>query len=338
MATESPGPVRFVLAAVCLLAAGFLYLLTLMSIGTLGASDPAGNAMAVGYTFVLEFLLWIALAGFVVLTVGRARAPSPVGTVNALLVVSGAIASLGAVGIMTFPSWIAITPILMPPLAALGSIWTRAGARFPDAIRRRVAYGFAALALPLAIAPIYGARWLEADRPRREAEAQAALESFERARRQDAAVEAQRLRALGTEAPLERYIVFFTTSQAAQARAVIRRLPSRQADTVRLIESGADLHDIDLPDWELAVTPELCAAYRHRLDRALAHSRTAPQELAHQVDNFWWLQTGGCDLRVALTRLVPMIRARPPSLEPGDYSEEIERLLRFAQLTAPADQ
>lgn len=327
---------RIVMAVVCLFAAGFFYLAAESSIGGLGASDPAGNGLAAGLAFFAELLLWLALAGFVALACRGARAPSAVLIVNVALVVIGAIASIASLSTMQTPTWVRITPTVMPPLAVLCAAWTASSGELSDRVRRGVAYGFAALALPLAIAPFYEMQRLEADRPRREAEAQQAREAYERGERQKAASEAQQLRALGSDAPLERYMAFFWTSQGDQARDAVRRLPSRQVDTIRLLDGGIELYRLELSDWELEDTPQLCAAYRRRLNRILANPQTAPVELDHQIDNFRWLLAGGCDLRAELNSLIPMIRARPPSMAPGDYSGEIENLLRFAPAATPA--
>ena len=98
--------------------------------------------------------------------------------------------------------------------------------------------------------------------------------------------------------------------------AAIRRLPTRRADAVRLIDGGTSLFGLfELHAFDLEPTPQLCRAYRRSLDGLVdtlapgtAGSDRAPMELSQQISNLTWLRANGCDLSTPLGRAAMLLR------------------------------
>jgi hypothetical protein len=124
---------------------------------------------------------------------------------------------------------------------------------------------------------------------------------------------------LGPDSRMDDYLRFlFNSDLAGEAREGIRRVKSRQADTVTLLRTDHLFSLADLHDFDVAVTPEVCAAYTAALDKEARkidpkgwryYSGRELVDVEAQRANLRWLVGEGCDLRTSLTRLEKYVRA-----------------------------
>ena len=328
----SGDPPKPALNSGCLIAplalAGLLYVVTMLGVSDLGASDAAGDGLTAFFTMLFLIATWVLLGLFVFLCCRRSRASGLLYVVWALLFFGGAIACLVAVSQMSSPNWLGFVPALLPLIAAAYGVWVLNSADQPAARRRRGALGHGALGLVLIAVPLVAyAKWA-AEEPEREAD-------YARQEAQAREAYLAELRALGPNSPIEAYFLYLDGEHEAEALAGIRAAQNRQADAARLLGLGFEQNNLSrLHEFGLDATSELCAAYRAALDRRLgAFIPTNPDweripiSLYDQQANYRWLMAGGCDLTPQITRLAAQERTLDEGLQRMGYAEELDAIV-----------
>lgn len=296
-----------------LAVAAALYLLCALMINDLGASDGVGNSLTSFFATLAAFLLWLPLGAFVALSCAQGRMPGrAVAAVTASLILA-AFASAWATGQMGRPGWLAVSPLLLPPLAVAFALWAKGYAGIAVPLRKGAAAAFAVAALALMLPPLVNHIRMAPIRARELAEAERYY--AEEQRRAEAAARAReaRFRSLGPDSRLDDYLPFLGAAEASGPAAVAgaRLLRTRQADAERLIRELPSLEQlVRMHELDLAPSPPLCDSYRARMDAGLAE--LVPQNadwastlamFRDQLPNLGWLTAGGCDLRPQIARL-----------------------------------
>jgi hypothetical protein len=138
-----------------ILLAGFLWIYVSAIAVDMGKSDAAGNAMAAGFAGLGAIALWVLLA--IILLIAGAAGEMPAWCAAAavvLLPVSGysAVVGIDFIHHNGKPRWIALAPMVVPPIVMIFAIWT-AFAAVNRLIDPRVAgisaWGLITLATPL---------------------------------------------------------------------------------------------------------------------------------------------------------------------------------------------
>ncbi|MBX3561774.1 MAG: hypothetical protein KF780_08160 [Sphingomonas sp.] len=305
-----------------------------------GQHDPQGG-VAMGIIMLLEIPLWLLLGAFGWWTLKDAGLPQPVLIGAALLLLLCAYASLDAFNVIGLTGRRGVGPVLaliLLPLIALGfAAWARSSAGEPDRRRIMAASGFGLVAVVLVASVMLAGRdyrgQVAADRAEANAEEQ----------RRDAALDAllasgdtrleQLLEYIYDEGP-PRPAGGMSGERGERARAGIQRLPSRQADAMRLLARPDGLERLEwMSGLNLAVTPELCGTYVESFGRLIGGLaagnpglETAVTGISRQDNNLRWLLAGGCDLLPTLERTIDAARRLPPySTSPG-FVEYLESL------------
>lgn len=324
--TEQASKWTTALEIVLLASAALLYVFGLLSISTLGGSDPAGNALEAAFVTVVFFLLWLPLIALVALCCRRPRRSGKVLAIGMVMCLVGAVTSVWSIEFLRNASWVRIAPTILPPLALLFGVWARFGADGSPQRRAWALGGFTAMtAAAAAPVPIEAHRW-QAAAPEREAEWR--RQEAERARQEAeaAAQRARELRALGPDSRLEQVLVFRATELEEEAIAKIRTLRSASADAVRLLDGGTELFEFRrLPDFGIPVTPALCASYRRRIESTIVERDPAhpdlllnAAELVTYIDNFRWFHGNGCNMSDLAARTAALLRRHPNELLQAD--------------------
>ena len=293
------------------------YLLSLLFLLTFERRNPE-DGMIVGFVMIGTIPLWFGLGAFLWSALARARLARPAAAAAWLLFAFSAYAAFWSFQLMgTDPNWLSVVPVLLPLLVVAFGWWAqrRAGA----AALPRAAYAFAAAALALLglFSMEYAREEARAAEGRRAYEAEIARSEAEfRAHLRDAR-------------QVDALLVHFTEGAERHEPTLeaIRRLTSRQADAIRLLDSGRTLQDlIYLYAFGLEPTPELCRAYRTALERLVDRlgdtgrdDRAMPVDVEQQGWNIDWLLTNGCDLSEPLRRAAERIRPLDPT-----YAERLD--------------
>lgn len=290
--------------------AAFFYWISQWSLSGLNMSDPAGNGMGAGFAVLGALLSWTCLAGFLAATawqsgIGRAAL--------AAIWVFGAAAAYASVDTIVLldeqegrPGALRLVPGTLPWLVVLAGLWLRASRDVAARKRHFVLIELAFLAAVL-LAISFSARWTwEAGAPERRAAQEAAYQAALREQARTESARRARLAALGPDDPLDPYFDYVGEDDPALF-ARIRAVRSRQADVERLIAGGVELYAFRrLSEFGVTATPELCSAYRARIDGELA-----PHLIEEELPNLRWFVGEGCDLRPTLTRLRNQVRQLP---------------------------
>ena len=259
-------------------------------------------------------LLWVMLG--VQLWVGRNAGGVPAWGRTAVLplyLLSGLAAIFAMVTMANYVGgWSGLAPLLLPPVTALYATW--AGL---ESLHRRpkpeIACGLllAPIALlivatvPLALldrveAPRNAAR-LEAKRDAERAKEAAELQ-------QAIAEDRVRYKNLTADSPLRDYLRYAGSDDEADMIARMRLVKSRQGDAEALLNDGHILQLPFLSRLDLAVTPELCAAYDAALRKMVDGDMPTPAvwylnvvgHFEEQLPNIRWLVASGCNLNAGL--------------------------------------
>ena len=298
----------------------------------LGMFEPDGpdGGIGTGLAVLAEIPLWIALSLSVMLATGRAQLSTAQVVAVLAFVAAAALASAAALGMMwTHPDWRVVAPLVLPPLAAAFGYWLRRADRLASEARRRGLLAFAGATFVL-VAPI-AASWQRQQAERAALDRQADAEEARRAAAFETAMRApdrrfERLAPwLDDECPCDNMGFNGMTSRAARAAEAIRALASRQADAVRLLDSGFSLASLArLHQLGLEATPELCRAYTGALERKAGElvstnpqTADAANELRLQTDNLYWLAANGCDLSATARRVTALEQALGPAGDTG---------------------
>jgi hypothetical protein len=174
--------------------------------------------------------------------------------------------------------------------------------------------------------PVAEARAAEEERARLEREEQAAREARER--------EAAQFAALGPESAMADYMPFLHGTYSREAHEGIRKVKTRQADAVTLLNDGRLSDLAELLVFDVDATPAICAAYGAALARETA--KVDPKagsnqlgvaiDLERQLPNLQWLVGDGCDLAAPLTQLEKNLRAVADSSRITKFADELAKL------------
>lgn len=293
-------------------------------------SQGAEGSIIAGFAVLAEIPLWMSVALFVLVSSDRIRLSAGMIAAEFALLVAAALASAAALGLMwTQPDWRVAVPVLLPPLAVAFGFWLRRADRLTAGQRRRGVMSFAAATLALA-APIAWS-WqrqqadLAAQGRQHTAEEDRRAAAFEAMWRAPNRGFAQLAPWLDDECPCDEHGFNGMTSRAARSAEAIRRLPSRQADAVRLLEGNFPLASLSsLHQLNLVATPELCRAYSRALDRKAVeldpvgpHVDRVAEELRFQLDNIYWFAANRCDLSAPTQRIARLSRVPGPVRDSG---------------------
>lgn len=296
-------------------AAALLYAAMLTSIMPGEGSDAAGRGLAQAFALMFGIALWLVLT--ILLLVAAAQGRMPLAATLALVVLLPA-SAVGVVCAMELSEkdgvgWLAV-PALLPPLFVLYALW----ARFPSmqihllAGPTSVVFGVAIVALtaiPVVLKDV-------ADRPDPEREARLVAAEKARAAEEQRQAEAAReqeaaaFAKLGPDSSLADYLPFRYGDHAHEVQVGMRRVKSRQADIVAMLQS-MPLHEVPaLTELDLQPTAELCQAYGAALGNAamqISPQRrsdylTAAMDLEYELPAIRWLREAGCNLDGPLDR------------------------------------
>jgi hypothetical protein len=322
-------------AVFALILAAALYLMSGLMISDLGGSDGVGNSVTSLFATLLAFLLWLPLGAFVALSCAQGRMPGRGVAAVTVLLVLAPFAAAFATAQMSRPSWLAVTPLLLPPLAVGFALWAKGYAGFAATVRKGAGSAFALAALALMMPPVIHEIRMAPIRARAEAEAE--RQFAEEQRRAAAAAQAReaRFRSLGPHSRLDDYLPYLGLHEERGAAAVAgaRRLPTRQADAERLIQGQPSLEQlVRMHELDLDASPALCEAYRARMNASLAElvpqNDDWPSVLAmfrDQLPNLGWLTGDGCDLQPQIIRL-------------RERTDVLTRQSPWSDLTGPLDE
>jgi hypothetical protein len=174
--------------------------------------------------------------------------------------------------------------------------------------------------------PVAEARAAEQEKARLEREEQEAREARER--------EAARFAALGPDSAMADYMPFLYGNYSREAHEGIRKVKTRQADTVALLIGGRLSDLADLLVFDVDATPEVCAAYGAALARQAA--KVDPKvtsnylgeaiDLERQLPNLQWLTGERCDLGAPLVQLEKNLRTVADSSRITKFADELAKL------------
>jgi hypothetical protein len=338
----SPPPRQPDGCALALLAAALCLHALILFAGLMpqGRHDPQ-SGVAMGIIMLLEIPLWLLLGAFAWWMLKDAGLPQPVVVGGALVMLLCAYASFEAFNVIGLTGRRGAGPVaalILLPLLALGfCAWARSSVGQPGRPRIMAASGFGLAAIALvALVMLAGKdyqRQVATDRD----------EANTEERRRDAAVSAllaspdtrleQLLEYIYDEGP-PRPAGGMSGERGERARQGIRRLPSRQADAMRLLARPDGLERLEwMSGLNLEVTPELCSAYAEPFGRLVGGLSAGNPELeaavtriTRQNNNLRWLLAHGCDLSPAIDRAIDAVRRMPPySTGPG-FVEQLESL------------
>lgn len=322
-----------ILTGLLLVAALLLWVGALATLGSLTASDPAGNALSEAYGTLMLLACWGLIA--VLLVVAGVRGEL-VGWIRLAAVVLVPLTGAAAVAVLQLlrdpgaPRW----PIVVPALSGALLLAHAALALFP-ALRSRVA-GLPVDAVAWGALLVLGAApWPFLAQARRAAAARG-VELADSAARAAAGAQAaldeenrRRFAALGDGAPALDLLAFTQGGNPLreEALALLRRRPGLAAELEALVSAGNDVAVLELHQLAPTVTPALCTAVVAYLARDAATFRPATPgpvsygQVAWRVERhlpaLGYLHARGCRLDAALAAYESTVAAFPPSPE-GD--------------------
>jgi hypothetical protein len=282
--------------------------------GTGGGETRIAEAWATLYVLGLGIPLWLVLGGLVVLAWRNGLAPPALAMASGILYVLAAIATFGAAQTyLTWPGgWSILVPMLLPPLLALYGIWARIPVLAAGVLRRVPAAALAGVAL-VAGAAIPFAMTDPAGYPARLARHEESMTAVFAKRDAELQEKARQwedgIHKLGPDSPLAAWLEYVNGSVEGEplhleALDGARKANSRQADAVVLLNDGRILRLADLWQFDLAATPELCAAYERALAKLAATDEPMESEVGKQIEeqlpNIKFLLAGHCDLAPGL--------------------------------------
>jgi hypothetical protein len=268
------------------------YLIILYFLLSFERRNPEDGMMVGLLIIMVEPPLWLGLGAFLAAALKQAPLDRRYVIGTWLLFGGAAIVSFLALSLMgTDPDWLSVVPAGLPLLFFGFGMWAREGSK-NVAERRKVLIGFPAAVIAL-FALYAAALALDMARTARStAEAESQISEYE----------ADYERNLRSAPRLEALLDYLHDGDRQERTlAAISRLPSRQADTIRLL--GADrMHENLwwLHRFNLHPDVALCGAYRTAFDRMVERLHLTqgvhPSELHIQSENYTWLSRNGCDL------------------------------------------
>ena len=322
-------PVGAIAAAIVLsIVILLLWGLHLVTVASLGRSDPAGNGLAQAYAAILMIGLWLLLLILAVLAAVKGAAPRAA-TVAALILVpvSGLAASVAA-DLLARPFispflWPLIIPALIPPLLvlwcllALSAAWLRASAI-------RIVAGVLLTAMIAICVSIWPLSQMRKSADGRET---ARLQKFD-----------ADLARVAADAPLWDWTPFLDTRDGTKRERVlgsIRKLVRRQAEAETMLDRG-DFPLRYLAFFDLDPTAALCAKARAQLGKqveplVLNNAKPQPyaaisEQVSGAVAAMGWLVGYGCSCDAESKAWEAMAKA---------YADPSYDIYRLAELRDP---
>ncbi|HXA52971.1 MAG TPA: hypothetical protein VNV86_21790 [Candidatus Acidoferrum sp.] len=326
----SAAPVLFALAAVCWLA--LLRTTFLWIAKTPEAGRETGKMMQQAASGAAALLVWVFLGGLLLVANAKGLMPMRVGAASWIVHPLSCAAALAALAVAYDAQW---RWALGMPVAAPLLIGGYAGYLFlADDRSSSAAWGLGMwgvmLALSLCIAPaaVVFAR-AHLDDGSIDATPGPRLDKWMGEQREKRRAEGLRVLSLidgDTSINEIEYLTRGDSPVREEALAAIRRLPNRQAETVRLLLYESRIIMALLPDIDVQPTPELCAAGRYYLSSALASRakmNTGPSvyvgaEFEDGINGIGWLARH-CDCDSELARVEEYARAQ----------QDVEEVRRF---------
>jgi hypothetical protein len=295
-ATSGPSNRAIILAGVLGALILLVWALLLSTLVSLGDSDAAGNGLAEAFAGFEIIVLWVLLAGFLVVTGVNGAMPWPgIAAAVVLLPASGfaAMVALGLLADHTTPPffWPIVMLVVVPPVVLAFGLWAlvpRLRAVIPAAVATGATWGIALL-LCLAMWPLAQMRDVAVQH---DVDAQAKW--------------ATDFAALPANAPLWEWTAFLQTPNDMRVADVLKRigtLDRRQADAEVMLDRG-DFPLRYLGFMGIEPTPAICDKARGLLRRQVAplvlktaNSRPYTDiavEVEAAVSAMRWLVAHGC--------------------------------------------
>jgi hypothetical protein len=322
---------------VLLVLAALLYAAMLGCLAEAPNGDAFGKAIVQLYAAFLGGVLWLVLAGLLLIAVARGRMPLWATLAMVVLWPLSAVAVFMAGDAYSRGDASAIwVPVFLPPLFALYALWARLPVLHATFRAGTTSAVFAGAIAVLAVTPIVTATRAALPDPARDARlAEAGRVQEERmAQEQQAALDRQEAQfaSLGPDSALADYLVYLSSmAYGERALAGIRQVKNRQADATLLLQQGHIAKLRELSHFDVAPTAELCQAYGAGLGgaagtvtKARSDYLIAAIDLEGQLPNIRWLVANRCDLGEPLGLLETNVRAVADS----------DRMTRFADTLA----
>lgn len=242
----------------CVLAVP-VWVVQLALLSDLNSSDAAGNGLAQAFAAIAIIVLWMLLAGIVLLATVRGAVSSPVGLAALILIPASGFVAMKALGLLSAPEvapflWPIAIPAGVPILVVAYGLWAfipAFRAAIPANATAAIVWG-GVLLLCVAIVPLVQMR--------------TAVEDQEDAAREKWAADFARL---PEDSPLWDWVPLLQTRDATRSDTVldrIRALPRRQSDSEIMLDRG-DFPLLYLARFDLDPTPSLCDKARGLLQR-----------------------------------------------------------------------
>ena len=298
--------------------------------------DAAGRGMAAGFAFVFGMVLWFLLAIMLLLAAIRGAMPKWAAAAALILFPLSCAAALFALD-SRGSGGAFLVAALLPPLIALYAIWARLPAlhpAMPPGITSAITWSVVFL---LSAAPLVQAARNALPDPARDArlaeEGRIWQEKQQREEREAREREEARFAALKPDSPLDEYLEYLAPGDSRFHRAVAgaRQVKGRQNDISVLLKGGKLTALQEMWRLDLAVTPELCAAYGSalyaetlKIDRARSSNYIGiALDMERQMPNVKWLVGGGCNLNNALALLETNVRKVSDSSRMDQFADSI---------------
>jgi hypothetical protein len=326
---------------VLLVLAALLYAAMLGCLAEATNADAFGKAIVQLYAAFLGGVLWLVLAGLLLIAVARGRMPLWATLVMVVLWPLSGVAVFMAGDAYSRGDASAIwVPAFLPPLFALYALWARLPALHATFRAGTTSAVFAGAIAVLAVTPMVTATRAALPDPARDARlAEAGKAQEERmAQERQAALDRQEAQfaSLGPDSALADYLIYLSSmAYGERALAGIRQVKNRQADVTLLLQQGhiADLRE--LSHFDVAPTAELCQAYGAALGAAAANVTKARSDyliaaidLEGQLPNIRWLVGKRCDLGQPLGLLETNVRAIADSDRITKFADTLAALRR----------
>jgi hypothetical protein len=323
---------------VLLVLASLLYALMLANLTDSSGTDAAGRGLNQAFAALVGLLLWSVLAILLVVAAVKGAMP-PAGWAAVLLLPASAVGAAVAAGLIEHePGWPIVVPALLPPLIAAYAVWARLPRLHARLRPLPTSLAVGAAIVALSVAPFIARSIAERPDPARDARLAAEVQArqAEEQRLTKAAEErdAKAFAALGPDSKMSDYLDYVYRDRGREAREGIRKVKSRQADAVALLQAGR-LRDLtSLLEFDVEATPALCRAYGAALDQAArgvdpkvrSDYLTAAIDLEDQIPNLQWLVGERCDLKEPLALLEKNLRAVADSSRITKFADTLQQL------------
>jgi hypothetical protein len=268
-------------AIILLSLAGLLWVAMMGSFSGYPDTDAAGRGLALGVGTLFGAALWLVLAALLIraAVVGALTIWTGIGAVVCLIVSAIGASSVVDLYVLRL-SWALAVLALLPLLVAAYALWPRLPLAGVIVVLS---------ALPLVATAMKVGQPTPQDLARQEKQ----FQENEAARRKLAADFAK----LGPDSSLGDYLPFVSGDYSFAAREAMRKVKTRQADAVALLNAGKLGELAGLLEYDVQATPDLCTAYR-----AAVAGAPASLDLKPQRPNMEWLNGEGCDLAEPLAR------------------------------------